>query len=60
MVIFQYNIYIFWDPSLNRVIAKPCYNEPCYKEVEMYYAVLFYYCLCLTSASFDALGWLAS
>ena len=26
----------FWDPALNRVISKMCYNEPCYKEVEVY------------------------
>ena len=32
MVIFQYNLYIFWDPSLNPVISKPvCYNQQWYK-----------------------------
>ena len=41
MVIFQYNLYIFWDPSLNRVIAKPCYNKPCYKEVVVVDKVLY-------------------
>ena len=26
-----------WDPTLNRVVSKPCYNEPCCKEVEVIY-----------------------
>ena len=32
MVIFLYNLYIVWDPSLNRVVS----NESCYKEVNVY------------------------
>ena len=36
MVIFQYNLYIFLDPSLNLVISKTVFNELCYKEVEVY------------------------
>ena len=39
MFIFLYNLYIFvwiqhfWGPPLNRLISKPAYNEPSYKEV---------------------------
>ena len=25
-----------WGPAMIRVISKSCYNEPCYKEVEVY------------------------
>ena len=38
-------IYIhFWDPSLNCVISKTCYNEPCYKEVVVYHICMSPYC----------------
>ena len=36
MVIFQYNPYIFGIHLRTVLYPKPCYNEPCYKEVEEY------------------------
>ena len=36
MVIFQYNLYIFGIHLWTVLYPKPCYNEPCYKEVEVY------------------------
>ena len=37
MVIFQYNLYIFFLIHLRTVLyPEPCYNEPCYKEVVVY------------------------
>ena len=36
MVIFQYNLYIFGIHLWTVLYPKPCYNEPCYKEVELY------------------------
>ena len=35
MVIFQYNLYIFWIHLRTVLYPKPCYNEPCYKEEEV-------------------------
>ena len=36
MVIFQNNLYIFGIHLWIVLYPKPCYNEPCYKEVEVY------------------------
>ena len=36
MVIFQYNLYIFGIRLWIVLYQKPCYNELCYKEVEVY------------------------
>ena len=36
MVIFQYNLYIFGIHVWIMLYPKPCYNKPCYKEVEVY------------------------
>ena len=36
MVIFQYNLYIFGIHLRTVLYPKPCYNEPCYKDVEVY------------------------
>ena len=36
MVIFQYNLYIFGIHLWTVLYPKPYYNEPCYKEVEVY------------------------
>ena len=36
MVIFQYNLYIFWIHFWTVLYPKPCYNESCYKEVVVY------------------------
>ena len=36
MVIFQYNLYIFGIHLRIMLYQKPCYNELCYKEVEVY------------------------
>ena len=35
MVIFQYNLYIFGIRTV--LYPKPCYNESCYKEAEVYH-----------------------
>ena len=37
MVIFQYNLYIFGIHLWTMLYPKPCYNEPCYKEVVVYW-----------------------
>ena len=37
MVIFQYNVYIFGIHLWTMFYPKTCYNEPCYKEVEVYF-----------------------
>ena len=39
MIIFQYNLYIFGIHLWTVLYPKPCYNEPCYKEVEVYFDV---------------------
>ena len=36
MVIFQYNLYTFGIHLWTLLYPKPCYNEPCYKEVVVY------------------------
>ena len=36
MVTFQYNLYIFGIHLWTVLYPKPCYNEPCYEEVEVY------------------------
>ena len=36
MVIFQFNLYIFGIHLRILLYPKPCYNEPCYKEVVVY------------------------
>ena len=36
MVIFQYNLYIFWIHLWTVLYPKPCYNEPRCKEVVVY------------------------
>ena len=36
MVIFQYNLYIFGIHLRTMLYPKLCYNELCYKEVEVY------------------------
>ena len=36
MVIFQYNLYIFGIQLWTVLHSKPCYNEPCNKEVVVY------------------------
>ena len=36
MVIFQYNLYIFWIHLYTVLYPKPCYNKPGYKEVVVY------------------------
>ena len=43
MVIFQYNLYIFGIHLWTVLRPKPCYNEPRYEEVEVYF--VFYYIL---------------
>ena len=37
MVIFQYNLYIFGIHLRTMLYPKLCYNELCYKEVEVYF-----------------------
>ena len=64
MVIFQYNLYIFGIHLWTVLYPKPCFNEPFYKEVVVYYA--FQYPLdfgadvihdsCLTAASFRSIA----
>ena len=41
MVIFQYNLYIFGIHLRIVLYPKPCYNQPCYKKVEVY----IFYCV---------------
>ena len=36
MVIFKYNLCIFGIHPRTVLYPKPCYNEPCYKEVVVY------------------------
>ena len=36
MVIFLYNLYIFGIHVWTVLYPKQCYNEPCYKEVNVY------------------------
>ena len=40
MVIFQYNLYIFGIHVWTVLYPKPCYIEPCYKEVVVYMVCL--------------------
>ena len=40
MVIFQYNLYIFAIRLWTMLYPKPCYNEPCYKEVVVYISLM--------------------
>ena len=44
MVIFQYNLYIFGIHLCTVLYPKPCYNEPCYKEVVVYIYIYIYNC----------------
>ena len=44
MVIFQYILYIFGIHLWTVLYPKPCYNEPCYKEGEVYICFLYCYC----------------
>ena len=37
MVIFQYNLYIFGIHLWTVLYPKPCYNEPCCKEIVVYF-----------------------
>ena len=52
MVIFQYNLYIFWIHLRTVLYPKLCYNESYYKEVVVYIAeymvnsIDFYQMLC--------------
>ena len=41
MVIFQYNLYIFGIHLWTVLYPKPCYNERCYKEVEVYICMAY-------------------
>ena len=40
MVIFQYNLYIFGIHLRTVLYPNSCYNEPCYKAVEVYMQTL--------------------
>ena len=41
MIIFQYNLYIFGIHLWTVLYPKPCYNDPCYKEVEVYLSLAY-------------------
>ena len=40
MVIFQYNLYIFGIHLSTVLYPNSCYNEQCYKEVEVYVVIV--------------------
>ena len=68
MVIFQYNLYIFGIHFWTVLYPKSCYNESCYKEVEVYLnkptpyhiyskiwtSTIYYRLLCLNIAAWVA------